>query len=280
MSSRIRIIKTKGLEFSALELGDLQGQPVLALHGWMDNAASFIPLSRHLKGIRLIAVDLAGHGHSDHRADGMDYGIWSYVEDIVNIIEALEFKQVPLLGHSLGAVVSVMVSASVPDIVSKLVLIDGLCPMPSEASRLPGVLSDYLQARKRMRLGKKASCYDSLEAAIKARSEGKFAISLDAAKLLVERTIVETERGWQWRTDPRLSMPSPFRMTLEQSLAFPKALTQECHLLFSERGILKPVLQQYGNELEHIHLHPFQGGHHFHMEEQAEKVADTLNSLY
>ncbi|WP_263079093.1 alpha/beta hydrolase [Endozoicomonas sp. Mp262] len=272
-------IPVGNMNFSALEWGASEDLPLLAFHGWMDNAASFMPLANHLKGIRLIAVDLAGHGCSDHRAEGVDYGIWSYVEDVVNIIEALGFSQVSLLGHSLGAVISVMVAASVPRRVEKVVLIDGVNPVPCDASSLPGVLASYLQARKKIRQGRRINHYSSLESAIKARAGGRFPVSMDSARLLVERAMTETERGWQWRTDPRISMPSPFRMTIEQSLAFPKALTQECHLFFSEQGIIKPLLEQHANELAHIHLHPFQGGHHFHMEEQAEKVANTLVNL-
>ena len=60
-------IKTERMTFSALEWGNADDKPVLALHGWLDNAASFTPLAPRLKNVRLIAVDLAGHGRSQHR---------------------------------------------------------------------------------------------------------------------------------------------------------------------------------------------------------------------
>ncbi|KAG1587997.1 hypothetical protein G6F46_014705 [Rhizopus delemar] len=41
-----------------------EGPRVLALHGWLDNAASFVPLAPHLSSLQLVAIDLPGHGHS------------------------------------------------------------------------------------------------------------------------------------------------------------------------------------------------------------------------
>ena len=45
-----------------------EGEPVLALHGWLDNAASYIPLAAEWSRT-MVALDFSGHGHSDHRPD-------------------------------------------------------------------------------------------------------------------------------------------------------------------------------------------------------------------
>ena len=57
---------------AALRGGDPQGPKLLALHGWLDNAASFAPMAAHLAAFDLVALDLPGHGASSHRAEGYD----------------------------------------------------------------------------------------------------------------------------------------------------------------------------------------------------------------
>ena len=58
------------IELAAHVFGPEDGIPVIALHGWLDNANSFARLAPKLHGLRIVALDLAGHGHSAHRPPG------------------------------------------------------------------------------------------------------------------------------------------------------------------------------------------------------------------
>ena len=55
---------------------------VMCLHGWLDNAASFVPLAPYLKDFDLLAIDLAGHGLSSHRPENSRYYFTDYVFDL------------------------------------------------------------------------------------------------------------------------------------------------------------------------------------------------------
>ncbi|HQC73883.1 MAG TPA: alpha/beta hydrolase, partial [Candidatus Competibacteraceae bacterium] len=63
-------LSTPYLRLAARAWGPADGLPVLAVHGWLDNAASFDALAPLLPELRLVALDLPGHGHSAHRPPG------------------------------------------------------------------------------------------------------------------------------------------------------------------------------------------------------------------
>jgi len=75
------------LEVAAHLYGPDDGKPVIALHGWLDNAATFSRLAPRLQGLRIVALDLPGHGHSDHRPIGAGYNIWDYAHDVLQVAE-------------------------------------------------------------------------------------------------------------------------------------------------------------------------------------------------
>ena len=94
--------------------GGTPGAPrVLALHGWLDNAASFVPLAAEFERsglhIELVAPDLPGHGRSAHLAPGADYSFAGALHAVLDIADALGWDQFALLGHSMGAGIASLV---------------------------------------------------------------------------------------------------------------------------------------------------------------------------
>ena len=70
---------------AALRWGEPGAPKVLALHGWLDNAASFIPLMQHLQGLDLVAIDQPGHGRSAHLPAGADYSFVGAINAILDV---------------------------------------------------------------------------------------------------------------------------------------------------------------------------------------------------
>ena len=279
MPPRELTIHTTRFSFAALELGEPTGAPVLALHGWLDNAASFIPIAKHLNGIRLIAVDLAGHGLSDHRPEGWSYDIWHYVEDVVDIVNALNLTSFGLMGHSMGAVICTMAAASVlKEQVTSMVLIDGLSPSPRDPKQAPQSLADYIRERQIPPENLPVSRYRSVKQAIRARAIGMYKVSRSSSELLINRGLRQQGEEWLWTTDVRLKLGSPARFTRDQSLAFIQAIECPTELIYAEDGELKEFIADNQQEMLHVTVHPLPGTHHLHMDGQVLQVADIANA--
>jgi pimeloyl-ACP methyl ester carboxylesterase len=269
------------IELAAHLYGPEDGIPVIALHGWLDNAASFARLAPLLPGLRIVALDLAGHGHSDHRPAGASYPIWEYIQDVLQVAEQFGWQQFALLGHSMGAIISVLLAASMPERVTRLALIDGLIPFTGEADSAPQKLGEALRAQMAL-AGKRKPVYEVFERAVQARLQGVGAVSFEAAELLARRGLMPVPGGYTWRTDSRLTLPSPLRLTHAHAMAFARNLQCPVKLVVAEQGMLlaQPNFMQILDGLA-VECQQLPGGHHLHLDDDngAALVADCFKAF-
>ncbi len=270
-----------GLHFAAQQWGDPEGKPVLALHGWLDNSASFALLAPKLKGLNIIALDLAGHGQSCHRPGSAPYNIWEDVAEVLAIADQLDWHQFSILGHSRGAIIAGLIAGAFADKIDRLALIEGLFPEPLAPEKAPQQLAESI-IKTRELAGKPLRLFPSLEAAVKARINGMFPLGTEAARLLTERGVRKVAGGYQWSTDQRLLAPSSFKFTREQIGAFVESIKAPCKIVLAHDGMPKlfPGFDQAVKAYPHLQLQMLDGGHHLHMEEQVDQVAEQVNEFF
>lgn len=269
------------IELAAHLYGPEDGVPVIALHGWLDNAASFARLAPLLPGLRIVALDFAGHGHSDHRPPGGSYAIWDYAHDVLQVAEQFGWQRFSLLGHSMGAIVSVLLAGAMPERIERLALIDGLIPYTGEADTAPQKLGEALKAQLAL-AGKSKPVYAEFDRAVQARMRGVGAVSREAAELLAQRGLMPVPGGYTWRTDSRLTLPSPLRLTQAHALAFVRSLQCPATLVMAQQGMLlaQPSITQLVANLP-IDVVQLPGGHHLHLDDDsgAGLVADCFKAF-
>ena len=269
------------IELAAHLYGPEDGVPVIALHGWLDNAASFARLAPLLPGLRIVALDFAGHGHSDHRPPGGSYAIWDYAHDVLQVAEQFGWQRFSLLGHSMGAIVSVLLAGAMPERIERLALIDGLIPYTGEADTAPQKLGEALKAQLAL-AGKSKPVYAEFDRAVQARMRGVGAVSREAAELLAQRGLMPVPGGYTWRTDSRLTLPSPLRLTQAHALAFVRSLQCPAKLVMAQQGMLlaQPSISQLVADLP-IDVVQLPGGHHLHLDDDsgAGLVADCFKAF-
>ncbi|MBC3491414.1 alpha/beta hydrolase [Pseudomonas taiwanensis] len=267
------------IELAAHLFGPADGLPVIALHGWLDNANSFARLAPRLQGLSIVALDLAGRGYSEHRPPGAGYALADYAHDVLRVAEQLGWQRFALLGHSLGAIISVQLAGALPDRVSHLALIDGVIPPTGAEQDAAERLGMSLQAQLRLD-GKRKSVYASVEDGVQARMKGMVAVSHEAAQLLAQRGLMPVPGGFSWRSDSRLTLPSPARLNPAQAMAYVHRVGCPGCLVVAADG----MLVRHTELLEQL---PFErvvlpGGHHLHLndEQGAILVADCFNRFF
>jgi non-heme chloroperoxidase len=79
------------------------GRPVVLIHGWTLSSEIWKEQTDWLaaQGLRMIAYDRRGHGHSSKPGRGYDYDRLS--DDLATILDRLDLDDVVLVGHSMGA---------------------------------------------------------------------------------------------------------------------------------------------------------------------------------
>ncbi len=257
--------------------GDKQGQ-LLLIHGWMDNAASFDPLLPYLDYETAIAIELTGHGHSDHRPAGCSYHFSDYVTDIAEFIQHLSAQRFTLIGHSMGGSVAMMLSLLFPERIESLVMIESAGPLSGKIDQEPQRFVKSIKQHFELQ-NYHPKVLSSLALATKLRMRNTD-LTKDIAQHLVQRGIEACEGGWRWRHDKRLTQSDPLYPTEEQVCEFLSKIPVQTLLIEASKGLLaKSDMQQarysFFNDLTHVVI---DGGHHLHME-KPEPVATTINAF-
>lgn len=260
---------------------------VLCLHGWLDNAASFLPLlpylQQNLTDKHIIAIDWPGHGNSNHKSLDAHYHFIDWVYDLLQLFELNQWQQVDIVAHSMGGMVASAFAAAFPEKVKSLTLIDSIGFVSSEAEETTKQLRDGMLSRfkgsmlNHQRVGvKKKNYHANIDSAVKARVNVSD-LSYDNAKLIVERGLLKEDQGYSWRSDVRLRNTSPYRLTLKQAQQFIRDIKCPVQLLYGSNGMdmVSVGIKVFSSLFKQFSSVELNGGHHVHME-QPQKTAELV----
>ncbi|MGV6807432.1 MAG: alpha/beta fold hydrolase [bacterium] len=277
----------KGLTISGVEWIDEQARakntlrPVIALHGWLDNAASFFPLAARLSGLHLLTLDSAGHGLSDWRSPDSAYNIWQDVAEVLLIADQMGWDRFTLMGHSRGAIISTITAGSFPERIEKIILIDALTGPISELTA-PQQLAKAIKSDRRL-AEKQRSRHQSVDDALHSRIHGLVPMSEEAARGFIERGLCHDSDGYYWSSDPRLQGASEVKFDQSQYREFIEAIECPSLMLVASQDLLKgktdgfKALSGLNPKMRRLDM---DGTHHLHMEPASvEQVAAVIHDF-
>lgn len=255
------------------------GPRVIALHGWLDNAGSFVPLAPHLPGLDLAALDMPGHGASAHLPPAADYLSVAFARAVLATADALGWERFSLLAHSLGAAVASVVAAAAPQRVERFVAIEALGALSEAENRTGQRLRDAFAAMATPRRGLRV--FDDIATAVRARMQVN-GLSEPVARLLVERGIAPTEGGFVWRSDPRLTQPTAVRISEAQVRDLVRHIECPTRVIYADPPqsyFPDDVRRTRAALLPRGELVVMPGTHHLHMEDPA-GVAAAIGDFF
>jgi pimeloyl-ACP methyl ester carboxylesterase len=263
--------------YRALRWGDPSGIPLLGLHGWMDNAATFSALAPLLDDVHLVSVDLPGHGKTAPLPDGVYYHYIDQLSDLDSVVAALGWEQAGLIGHSMGGTLVTTYAAAFPERISAVIAIDALGPMFGAPEKFVERIRKGIISRAEHRPGQQRY-FATREQAVTAR-QASGGLSETAANHLASRGLEQLDEGWSWRVDRRHRLPSLAFHAEQQIEAVLAAVTtptlvisaEDTHLTGLPEMIEKRFLQLQNGQLSKL-----TGGHHLHLE-NASACAEVIN---
>lgn len=166
------------------DLGDPDGDPLLAVHGITGFGARFGRLAELIPERRWLCPDLRGHGSSPTTPPWRSE---DHIADLLDVLDANGIEQADVLGHSFGGHLALHLLAAAPERVRRLVLLD------------PASLSDPAHAEQ----GALAYARDpGWETEEEARAEITSWFPNEGSKpdlrLELEKNLVQDEEG-RWR---------------------------------------------------------------------------------
>lgn len=179
-----------GQRVSALAWGEADAAAIdlVLVHGGAQNAHTWDSVALCLDR-PLVALDLPGHGHSDHRAD---HAYWPQenATALARALRVLAPKPKLVVGMSLGGLTSIALAAQTPELVPNLLLVDVTPGVDHEKSK---AIHQFIDGPEYF-----ASFEEILDRTI-AFNPTRTRTSLERG--VMHNAIEDTDGRWRWRYD-------------------------------------------------------------------------------
>ncbi len=199
------------LRLSYEDWGGRGKPPLILVHGGRDHARNWDWTAEALRDeYHIIAIDHRGHGNSEWVSDG-NYSSNDMVYDLAQLIHQLGVGPVRIVSHSMGGNVALRYTGMFPDMVTKLVAIEGLGPSPEVRAKqretpYPQRAAEWI-AKKRKAAGRTPRKYESIEAAFARMIEENSYLTEAQARHLTIHGVNRNEDGtYSWKFDPHLNV--------------------------------------------------------------------------
>ena len=218
-----------------------EDKPALILvHGGLDHARNWDWVARALReDYHVYALDLRGHGNSAW-APGALYSVMEHVLDLSALADVIKGFPVRIIGHSLGAVTTLMYAGIYPDRVQKLVAIEGVgLPLYENKYLAPERARRWIE-KVRNTESRTSHSYPDLNSAVARMKEANPFLSDEMARhLAVYGTNWNADGSLIWKFDNYARLFPPYGADLEDAAEILKCITCPSLLFWGRESFAK-----------------------------------------
>ena len=200
-----------------VDWGNQEAPPLVLVHGGRDHCRNWDWVAQALrKDWHIIAPDLRGHGDSDWTSDG-NYRMGNYIYDLAQLIHQQNLAPVTLVSHSLGGNIALRYAGLYPELVNKVVAIEGLGFSPqmmAERAKKPFEqrMREWVDDQREL-AGRLPRKYASIEEAFKRMQNENKHLSPEQARHLTIHGVNQNEDGtYSWKFDNYVRSWPPYDM--------------------------------------------------------------------
>ena len=188
-------VTVDGARVSYRAWGKPGAQAVILVHGgaahagWWDHIAPFLAAEH-----RVVAIDLSGHGDSDHRAD---YSLATWADEVLTVASRESVGRPVIAGHSMGGFVGLTAAKLHGDSVRGVVAID------SPVREISPEAKAWLASNPTMPNQKVHPDRQTVIARFRTLPEDEAGLEY-VRRHIAEQSVREVEGGWSWAFDPQI----------------------------------------------------------------------------
>lgn len=269
-------------------------RPIVAVHGWQDNAGSFDTLIPLLSSDwSYLAIDLPGHGRTSHLPGGISYNKMDLIFVFNELMEIYRWPKISFLAHSMGSIAAFVFTALFPKKVDLIIALDTIKPQvftPKVAVKFLQYQSEnLLLADKRNRDATSLPptyAYDELVDRVILGSMQS--VDRDKAKYMIERAVVESKDSpgkFHFSRDIRVKYMFDFHfaqdlcLEMAKHIRIPHLFIRASDKMFSEHPKhIKEIVELLQRTNPHFQVAHVVGTHHMHLN-SPELVAPHVNEF-
>jgi pimeloyl-ACP methyl ester carboxylesterase len=231
-----------------------EGKPALILvHGGLDHARNWDWVAKALRDdYHVYALDLRGHGNSAW-APGALYSIAEHILDLSVLADIINQFPVRIIGHSLGAITTLLYAGVFPERVAKLVAIEGLgLPLQEARYTAPERMRRWIEKVRAVE-NRTQHSYPNLEAAVARMKEANPFLSDEVAKhLTLHGTNWNADGSIIWKFDNYARLFPPYGANLQEAAEILRQISCPVLLFWGRQSFAKdpetdPLAQEIAN---------------------------------